>query len=143
MKNNIKTYERIQTEGLNQKQLIIMMYSGINRFLREAQEALAKEEYSISHEKFNRARKVVFHLLSTLNLEAGEIAAKLKLVYLFLIEKITEANLTRNASLVNDLLPIVDNIKEGWEQIELNDESIPDDKRKISTQPNQQVSITI
>jgi flagellar protein FliS len=143
MNNNIKTYERIQTEGLNQKQLIVMMYDGIIRFLKEAGGSIEKENFDEAHQRFDRARKIVFHLLSTLNLEAGEIAEKLKALYIFLIEKITEANLKKERRIIEELIPIVENIKSGWEGIQLNDDSIPEDKRKLDGKQAQQVSITV
>ncbi|MBD3169726.1 MAG: flagellar export chaperone FliS [candidate division Zixibacteria bacterium] len=142
MNSSIQTYERVQAEGLNQKQLIVMMYNGISRFLSEAIEAIDKKELALAHEKFDRARKIVFHLLSTLNMEAGEISEKLRSIYLFLIEKITEANMKKDPALAKEIIPVVDNIRHGWESIKLTDESIPKEKRSISGKNNQQVSIT-
>ena len=143
MNDNLETYERIQTEGLNQKQLIVMMYAGITRFLKEAKQAISDKDFQTAHEKFDRSRKIVFHLMSTLNPEAGDIAEKLNALYVFLIEKITEANLKKDGSIVDEIVPIIDNIREGWESIKLDDKSIPDDKKKMSGKPAQQVSITI
>ncbi|MBD3233582.1 MAG: flagellar export chaperone FliS [candidate division Zixibacteria bacterium] len=143
MNDQIRTYERIQTDGLNQKQLIVMLYNGIIRFLAEARESLNSDDKQTAQVKFEKARKIVFHLLSTLNLDAGEIALKLKSLYSFMILEITEASMRSDAEIVDRLIPIVENVKKGWEAIELNDESISPDKRKIGGDVPQRVSFTI
>ncbi|PJA29259.1 MAG: flagellar export chaperone FliS [candidate division Zixibacteria bacterium CG_4_9_14_3_um_filter_46_8] len=142
MNQNIKTYERVQTDGLNQKQLILILYNGVSRLLVEAKEAIAKKDDQLAHDKLDRARKVVFHLLSTLNFEAGEIAHMLSPLYSFIIVKITEANMKKDADLVDEIIPIVENIKEGWEGIQLDDKTIlPENRRIIGN--SSQVCITV
>ena len=35
MDNNLRTYQRVQVSGLNQKELIVMLYSGALKFIDE------------------------------------------------------------------------------------------------------------
>jgi len=144
VRKNIKTYEKVQAEGLNQKQLILLCYNGIIRFLNGAKEALEDNKNLDAHNSLDKARKIVFHLLSTLNFEAGgEIAEKLRVLYVFLIEKITEANMKKDSEIVDEIIPIVATVQEGWEGIELSDSSIPKEKKGIVGDMSGKLSITV
>jgi len=117
MNSHIEQYRRSQVFGMTQKELVVMLYRGAIRFLNEAKTALAAERYDQSWQKFDRARKIVLHLYSTLNMEAGQIAHDLATLYSHLIEQISVANAERNAALADHCIKVLSTVKEGWEQI--------------------------
>jgi len=144
MENNLKTYQNMHISGLNQKDLIVMLYSGALRFIDEGKEFIHKNDVPQTSEKLSRARNIFVHLLSTLNLElGGEFAEKLSALYAYFIEKITNANVTKDIKELDEIIPLISEIKESWEQIDINDEDIPESKKTSSVKPVQVFSAEV
>lgn len=130
MDNNLKVYQRVQISGLNQKELIVMLYSGALKFINEGKNLILEKDINRTHEKLSKARDVFVHLLTTLNMEAGgELAEKLSSLYAYFIEKITMANVTKEIGELDDIIPLIQEIKESWEKIDINDKTIPESKK--------------
>ncbi|MCH8991647.1 MAG: flagellar export chaperone FliS [Acidobacteria bacterium] len=112
--NQLSEYRRTQVFGMSQTELVVMLYSGAIRYLREAIGLIAAERYDQSWRKFDRARRIVVHLCGTLNRDAGDIAEKLSALYAFLVEQITVANARRDVKVAEDCIEILTTLKEGW-----------------------------
>ena len=112
--NQLSEYRRTQLFGMSHVELIVMLYSGAIRYLREAIGLIAAERYDQSWRKFDRARRIVVHLCGTLNRDAGDIADKLSALYAFLVEQITVANARRDVKVAEDCIEILTTLKEGW-----------------------------
>ncbi len=125
MQDQLGTYQQMHISGLNQKDLIVSLYAGAIRFMEQGKERMAKNDIQGTHDNLSRARNIFVHLLSTLDIEkGGEIARKLSSLYAYFIEKITVANVTKNQSELNEILPLVRNIKESWEAIEIDGDTL-------------------
>ncbi len=117
MEQHIEDYQRNQVAGMTQRELIIMLYSGAIRYLSEAKTAIRNERYDQSWPKLDRARKIVVHLYSTLNLEAGKIAEDLASLYSYVIDQICVANARREIAPVDTCINVLQTVREAWEQI--------------------------
>jgi len=117
MENQIEQYRLNQISGMSQRELILMLYRGAIRFLTGAKNALAEQRYDLSWSKLDRARKIVLHLYSTLNLEAGQIASDLAALYSYVVEQICVANAKRETEPVDVCINILSTVKEAWEQL--------------------------
>jgi len=117
MNSHIEQYRRSQVTGMSQKELILMLYRGAIRFLSEAKAAMGSQRYDQSWVKLDRARKIVLHLYSTLNMEAGQVANDLAALYSHIIEQISVANAKREPALIDHCIKVLNTVKEGWEQI--------------------------
>lgn len=116
-----RAYAQTQTLAVtSQKQLIVMAYEGVIRFLTRAKEHLAKGEVPEKIQCFERARAVVEELAATLNLEqGGQIAKNLWNLYIFCIQRITEANMTNDMGRVDEILPILKTLRDAWAEMEV------------------------
>jgi len=117
MENQIEQYQLNQISGMSQAELILMLYRGAIRFLHEAKGALAQQRYDQSWSKLDRARKIILHLYSTLNLDAGRIATDLAALYSYVIEQICVANAKRETDPIDVCINILSTVKEAWEQL--------------------------
>jgi flagellar protein FliS len=111
---HLTEYRRTQLFGMSQAELVVMLYQGAIRFLREAVDLIASERYDQSWRKLDRARRIVVHLCGTLNRDAGELADKLASLYAFIIEQITVANAHRDIEVAENCIQILTTLKEGW-----------------------------
>ena len=117
MENQIEQYQRSQVSGMSQRELILMLYSGAIRFLNEARDAINQERFDRSWTKLDRARKIVLHLYSTLNMDAGQIAKDLAALYSYIVEQICVANAKRETEPIDVCINILSTVKEAWEQL--------------------------
>jgi flagellar protein FliS len=65
-----------------------------------------------------KAVRLVSHLNDSLDLEkGGEIAANLRNLYLYMLERLTHANATNDVQVVAEVSDLVRKIKSGWDRI--------------------------
>jgi flagellar protein FliS len=121
--DQLTEYRRSQVMGMSQVELIVMLYSGAIRFINEAIEHMENGRYDQSWQKFDRARKIVIHMLGTLNFEAGDLAGKFASLYAFVIEQIGVANARRDTDIARQCIDVLATLKEGWDGVVSQEDS--------------------
>ena len=116
--NAYAAYRTAEIETISQRDLIVKLYEGAERFLRQAQTAMQQRQTEIAHNNCLKARHIFMELAATLNFEqGGDIATHLRDLYLFLIAHITEANLRKSSEKIDEVMPIISILRKAWEQI--------------------------
>jgi flagellar secretion chaperone FliS len=127
--NAYGAYRSAEITTASQKDLIVRLYLGAEKFLDLACQAMAAKKYVDSMTNCRKARDIFMELMSTLNFEqGGELAIRLKDLYAFLVFQISEASLRKNPEQIQTILPIIRTMREGWENVpveEANTTSIP------------------
>ncbi len=113
--NHLSEYRRAQILGMSQIDLVIMLYHGSIRFLKEGIEHVEAGRFDQSWQKFDRARRIVIHLCGTLNRDAGDLADKFASLYAFVIEQIGVANARKDIEVAQNCISVLTTLKEGWE----------------------------
>jgi flagellar secretion chaperone FliS len=122
----LSEYRRSQIMGMSQIDLVIMLYHGAIRYLNEAIAMMEAERFDQSWQKFDRARKIVVHMLGTLNFEAGDLAGKMASLYAYVIEQISVANARRDPEIARQCIHVLTTLKEGWDGIAAQPQSDDD-----------------
>ena len=113
-----QAYQNTQVQTSNQKQLIVMLFDGMNRFMNKAIRAIRADDIEVAHSNLHRTGQILLELLSTLREDkGGEIATNLKKIYIYCYERIVIANLQKDVSSIEDVQAILNNLAEGWKQI--------------------------
>jgi flagellar protein FliS len=117
----ISAYTKTQVSTTtSQKELIVMAYDGILRFLRQARGHIETNEFEQKHIMLCKARAVIEELAATLNREqGGQIATNLWNLYMFFLQKITEANFSNKVVHIDAILPPIQELRDGWAQMEV------------------------
>lgn len=103
-----------QTPG----QLIVMLYEGAIKFLRETCDALEKNDFVKKGEKMGKALDIITELNAVLDMEAGgEIALNLRKLYLFMQEHLTMAGIQKDTKAIKDVIGILEKLNSGWKEI--------------------------
>lgn len=106
-----------KTSGKSQRKLIVFLCELAIDLIEQAKVTMNKGDLSETSHCLNRARNIFLHLLSTLNPEAGgDSEKKLSSLYTFIVEKINMANSTKSVQDLDDIIPIVRDIKEAWQE---------------------------
>lgn len=125
--NARSAYQRAEVETLTQRDLLVALFFGIERGLDQAMVAMNERRVPDSHDACTRVKAIIVELLSSLNVEVGgEIAARLRELYLFMLSRIAEANLRKDPALLAELMPIVADLRQGWQ-------SVPDEFANVSS----------
>lgn len=98
-------------------QLVVMLYDGAGRFLRQAEAALGEGAVAHAHERLGRADAILDELLLTLNKDAGQIAERLEAVYVFCKRLLVEARVERSAAKVVHARTLLAELRDAWSQI--------------------------
>jgi flagellar protein FliS len=115
-------YQNNQVTTASPEQLLIMLYDGAIRFVRQAAEAMAAGERVRKLESISKALGIVSELANTLDHEVGgEIAENLDALYHFMIRELTQANLKNDAEKLRVVEDLLCGLRETWMQaIEIN-----------------------
>lgn len=126
MNNSIKSYEKNDTLGKSQVDLIIKVYDGAINSFRSASENIKSENMSEAREYLEKAKKFLTHLFTTLDMEkGGDIAIQLAELYSFIINQINVIEATKDLKMIDDNINILSNLKEGWIGLkDLNEEEV-------------------
>ena len=111
-------YERTKVETADQRQLILMLYDAAIRFMRKGSARIESGDIEAAHNYLVRSREIVAELLATLKPEkAGEVGQNLQRLYVYIFNRLVEANLTKDAEKVAECLNLMTTLREGWAQI--------------------------
>ena len=116
MDGRISSYLAAETSGKSQLDLVIMVYKGAIAAFRAGKQAYADGSYEEGHSQFEKARRFMVHLYTTLDPEkGGEIADQLGSLYSFVINQISVIEATKDPNLIDDNITILENVCEGWQ----------------------------
>jgi flagellar protein FliS len=111
-------YRSAEIATLTQRDLLVRLYQGMERFLIQAKAAMDAKDWAGAHHQCQRAKEILNELVSTLDFEhGGEVAEGLKRFYLSLLFKISEANLRKSPAVIDAVLPLLARVREAWEQV--------------------------
>jgi flagellar protein FliS len=99
------------------EQLVVMLYDGAVRFLRQAEVAMSEGAFLHSYEKLGRGEAIIDELIATLNMDAGEIAERLQAIYVFQKRTLIEARVQRNAEKIGQVVALLVSLREAWARL--------------------------
>ena len=112
-----KAYRQNAVLSASPVQLVIELYDGARRFLRQAAEAMGEREVERAHNKLRRAEMILDHLDGVLDDDQGEIASHLHAVYAFYLAHLNEARMTQDPAKVRDVARMLGQLREAWKDV--------------------------
>ena len=99
------------------EQLVVMLYDGAIRFLRQGEMAMREGMVAQTNDRLQRAEAIIDELLGTLNMEAGDISVRLQSIYVFCRKLLVEARVERDPAKVGQVVAFLADLREAWAQI--------------------------
>ena len=128
-----QAYQKTSVGTSSQKQLVMMLFEGMNRFMNQAIKSIDEEDFEATHMALHKSGKILLELTSTLREDkGGEIARNLKSVYVFCYEQTVIANLKKDADLIREIQGILGNISAGFKEISQKQSVVGTGGQKIS-----------
>jgi len=111
-------YLRTQVMTAGPMQLRLLLFEGGLKFCRQGREGLAREDFEKSYENLSRARNIVLELANSLNhRESPELCERLAALYNFMYRRLIEASMQRDATVVDEVIELLDYQRETWRQL--------------------------
>ena len=109
-------YQRSQVETSSPGQLVVLLYQGCMRFTQRGRLALEAQEWDGARTALLRAQDIVAELMSSLNMDAGEIAANLLRLYEYMYQRLVTANVKRDPAAAAEVEELLRSLLPAWEE---------------------------
>jgi flagellar secretion chaperone FliS len=122
-------YRSVRSHGLvadaSPARLVQIMFEQILAQLAQAQGCMERIENNLplndvvtKGKALGKAIRLIDQLNNTLDMERGQkIAENLRALYVYMLARLTLANVTNDAKIVAEVMSLVQKIKTGWDQI--------------------------
>ncbi|MDK2830027.1 MAG: flagellar secretion chaperone FliS [Clostridium butyricum] len=114
--NGYNVYKNNSVNYASKEQLLLMLVEGAVKFCKVARQAIVDKDIKKAHDALVRAQDIFSELMVSLDISAGEWAVQLSRVYAFIKEKLIEANLKKSLEIIDEILPLVEDINETWKE---------------------------
>ena len=117
MQTAYQNYKKQEVEGATKGQIVVLLFEGTIKFLRKASKAIDEDNIQEAHNNIVKAENILYELMSTLNMDAGEIADNLMRLYDFMIWQLIEANRDKDKNKVESVIELLLPLCDAWKQI--------------------------
>lgn len=115
--NARQAYAQSSVMTASREQLVVMLYDGAIRFLRQSAEAMRAGQREQSRNRMRRAEEIIDELNGALDMSYGEVPARLRSIYLFCKRHLVHANLTADPDQVEIVVRLLAELRDAWNQI--------------------------
>ncbi|HEV59013.1 MAG TPA: flagellar export chaperone FliS [Phycisphaerales bacterium] len=111
-------YEETTVMTQDRGRLIVMLYEGAIKFLRQALAACEQGDYEKKGRLICRAQDIIFELNTVLDVEAGgDIAQNLRKLYNFMWRHLGQANAAHDTDKIREVIGLLETLNRGWRAV--------------------------
>lgn len=114
--NGYNVYKNNTVNYASKEQLLLMLVEGAVRFCKMSRQAIIDKDVKKAHDALIRTQDIFSELMISLDTSQGDWAVQLFNVYAFIKEKLAEANMTKNVEIIDEILPLVEDVSETWHE---------------------------
>ncbi len=109
-----QAYRREAVLAASRGQLVVMLYDGARRFLRQAAAAMRAREVERCHNTLRRAELIIAHLDGTLDYDQGQLPERLHALYSFCLYHLNQARIELDADKLEEVCSLLGELREAW-----------------------------
>lgn len=118
MYNRSNTYQEIAVQTSSPARLVVMLYEGAIRFLRQSITAIQSKDLDRKRQSVDRAVAVIQHLQGTLDMDRGrEVAAELDRLYSYITSRILDGSGKLEVAPLEEAIKLLTVLLSGWEDV--------------------------
>jgi flagellar protein FliS len=108
-------YGAVKVTTASPAQVLVMLYDGLLRFLREAQEAMRQNKRGRAGERISRSHAILQELVSALDPEQSpQLCERLQSLYLFCMQHLLRANIEQDPAKIADIVRLLMPLRDAW-----------------------------
>ncbi len=98
-------------------ELVVMLYDGARRFLRQAVSAMHAAEFERVHNTLRNSERIISHLDATLDFEQGELPQRLHAIYVFCLSQLNAARIGQDPAKVEEVSALLGELRDAFNLI--------------------------
>lgn len=115
--NALNAYQQNSVNTASKEKLLIMLYEGLVKFIKQAISALEENDLQKAHTNFIKAQNIILEFMATLNMEVGgELSKSLMALYDYMYRRLVEANTKKNIEIAKEILGFSEELKSAFEE---------------------------
>src|SRR5262245_51812024 len=119
-------YREMAVQTSSPTRLVVMLYEGAIRFLRESVVATESRDLNAKRQSIDRAVAVVQHLQGTLDMErGGAVALDLARLYDYITSRILDGSSRLETAPLEEAIKLLKVLLAGWEEVEERERNNP------------------
>jgi flagellar secretion chaperone FliS len=112
-------YRKSHVLTASRGQLLVMAYDGMLRFIRLAEIAMGRKDYSEQHENIIKIQAILCELMGSLDYTANSnLADALERLYRYFYDRLTEANVYDKIDALKEVENHLHELREAWVEAE-------------------------
>lgn len=116
--NGYNIYKNNSVNYASKEQLLLMLVDGAVKFSKIARQAIVDKDIKKAHSNIVKTEDIFTELRVSLDTSAGEWAEQLFKVYEFINEKLFEANMKKNLEIMDEVIPLIEDVRDLWYEAE-------------------------
>ncbi|MBI6872726.1 flagellar export chaperone FliS [Clostridium aciditolerans] len=113
-------YNAYKTNSVNyasKEQLLLMLLDGAVKFAKVGRQAIIDKDIKKSHENIIKTQDIFYELMATLDVtKGGDWANSLMNIYDFIVRRLTDANIKKDAAIMDEVIPLIEDVRDTWNQ---------------------------
>ncbi|MBP1890044.1 flagellar protein FliS [Clostridium moniliforme] len=115
--NPYNAYKSNTVNMASKDQLLLMLVDGAVKYTKIAKMAIQNKNIEKAHKELVRVQDIFTELMATLDRSLGEDFENLFKVYEFIKDKLEEANLKKDINIIDEVLPLIEEVRNTWYEI--------------------------
>ena len=117
--NPFQQYQRQSVMTMTQGEMLTKLYDEVIKQMSGAKICLTEKDLSGVNNALQKAQRILFYLKSTLDFKY-EISGNLDALYDFFIERTVQANLKKDAAMLDEIIPMIEDLRDTFVQADRN-----------------------
>ena len=118
MNNPYKKYQKTQVITASREKILLMLYEGAIKFVKQARTAMEAKKVADKGTFISKANAIISELMATLDFKAGgQLAVDLENLYVFMIDKLIEANIHNKVECLDAVEKILMTLYSAWKDV--------------------------
>jgi len=121
LSNPYQKYQQNQVETASPVKLLLMLYNGALRFIKGAREGIREKDMEKANHNIVKAQDIVVELMTSLDMEQGEISKNLYSLYDYANSRLLQANIKKDENILSEAENILQELRDTWQEATLKD----------------------
>lgn len=115
--NAYNTYRNNSVNYASKEQLLIMLVEGASKFAKIARQAIVDRDVKKAHENIVKTQNIYYELMNSLDVkQGGQWAEAMMNIYDFIVRRLTEANMKKDAGIMDEVIELIDEVRDTWNE---------------------------
>ncbi|HEX5851875.1 MAG TPA: flagellar export chaperone FliS [Solirubrobacteraceae bacterium] len=112
-----QAYRQTAVLAASPGELVVMLYDGARRFLRQATVAMREGQIERAHNTLRRGEMIIAHLDGTLDLEQGQVSEQLHSIYGFCLGHLNSGRMHQDHTKLEEVSELLGELRDAWAQV--------------------------